>query len=105
MPELFVEVSPVDQSGAIRPSLSRLDDLHARLDEVTESVADIARRFRDGVAVQLFRGDGTNLRMDEIELAFKISLKAEAGVIVSKGSAEAAFEVTLRWRAASDDEQ
>ena len=78
------------QIGAARPRASaalseRSEDVRAAIVQASEiaqrSVAEVPRR------------DGWSVRT--MEITFGLTLAAEAGVILSKASAEASFEITL----------
>jgi hypothetical protein len=60
--------------------------LERSLDEITPALHTVTRRLR-AMAPQ------------EFSVEFGLTLAAEAGVIVAKGSVEAHFTVTLSWKA------
>ncbi|MEZ0112356.1 hypothetical protein ABH920_006375 [Catenulispora sp. EB89] len=59
--------------------------LERSLDEITPALHTVARRLR-AIAPQ------------EYTVEFGLTLAAEAGLIVAKGSVEAHFTVTLKWK-------
>ncbi|MBR7826639.1 hypothetical protein KDK95_10010 [Actinospica sp. MGRD01-02] len=63
----------------------RREDIEAAVAEASAVLKDSAARLQDG--------DGW--RVASVEAKFGITLGAEAGVILSKASAEASFEVTI----------
>lgn len=89
-----VDVVDVDSSGyrQIAPRERLTVQLTDRRDEIQAAVllaADIIQSSADAGQTQ----NGWSIK--EIEAKFSLTLAAEAGVILSKASAEAAFEVTI----------
>jgi len=89
-----VETVELDAAGARQIGLrhhttellsERRDDIEAAVGEACEIVQDSAAKL-----------DGRNgWRVSSLEAKFGVTLSAEAGVVVSKASAEASFEVTV----------
>ncbi|MEV6344361.1 CU044_2847 family protein [Actinoplanes sp. NPDC051851] len=96
MGEIRVEVVPKSgrpgdlRAGALTESL--LD----RVEELGDSIMEVARGLRRRIDDDTDPELGT-LRLNEVSLTFSIDLEAEAGVIVSRASAGAGFEVALTW--------
>ncbi|WTH81651.1 CU044_2847 family protein [Streptomyces sp. NBC_00828] len=89
-----VETVEVDAQGSrqIRSrnrSTASLQDRSGELEQAIVSASEIAQ---DSLA-RLTARDGW--RVNSLEITFGVTLAAEAGVILSKASAEASFEVTL----------
>lgn len=61
--------------------------LEEALDSIGPTAAAVVRKLREGVEAP-----------SEIEVAFGVTLKTEAGAIIAKVGGEANFEVTARWR-------
>ncbi|MGW5053699.1 CU044_2847 family protein [Actinokineospora sp. NPDC004072] len=93
--QVRVETVEVDAAGgrqiAARGRASEL--LADRRGEVQDGIRAAVAMVRDAMAEE--RADGDGWRVSSIEATFGISLAAEAGVILTKASAEASFEVTL----------
>jgi len=68
--------------------------LTARLDDIRDAIQAGAASVSAGLPGLPVAGDW---RVTEVEASFGITLAAEAGVILSKGSAEATFEVTVTF--------
>jgi hypothetical protein len=60
------------------------ETLESALDQVTPALKSVARKLRD-------------LSPDDLTVEFGLTLTAETGCIVAKGSAEVHFTVTLAW--------
>ncbi|WP_259407531.1 CU044_2847 family protein [Streptomyces akebiae] len=92
--DVRIETVAVDATGSRQissrtRSSSALGDRAAELEEAIVQASDIAQRSLS----QVQRRDGW--RVASMEVTFGLTLAAEAGVILSKASAEASFEVTL----------
>ncbi|MGW2287607.1 CU044_2847 family protein [Streptomyces phaeochromogenes] len=89
-----IETVELDSHGARQiGSRSRLSaPLSDRSDEVQEAIVEACAIAQDSLARVPERG-GWAVR--SMEVVFGLTLTAEAGVILSKASAEASFEVTL----------
>lgn len=68
-----------------------------RVDELGESLGEIANGLRDQLATTLDTSDDRGWGLDEVKLSFSLDLEAEGGVIVAKGKAAAGFEASLTW--------
>ncbi|WP_030264819.1 CU044_2847 family protein [Streptomyces violens] len=93
-PEVRVETVPLDAQGSRQiGSRQRASvPLGDRADEVREAIvqaSDIAQR----ALAEVPQRDGW--KVAGMEVVFGLTLAAEAGVILSKASAEASFEITL----------
>jgi Trypsin-co-occurring domain 1 len=92
---IFVQVVPVAQGGEISWSGSVTDQLENRLGDVRNAIASGA----SAVAASLASLPGAEgWRLGEVEASFSVTLTAEAGVILSKASAGAAFEVKVLFK-------
>jgi hypothetical protein len=65
------------------------ETLESALAHVTPALKSVAAKLRD-------------LSPDELTVEFGLTLTAETGVVVAKGSAEVHFTVTLAWSKDSD---
>lgn len=68
--------------------------LTARLDDIRDALRAGAASISTGLPDLPVVADW---RVTEVEASFGITLAAEAGVILSKGSAEATFDVTITF--------
>jgi hypothetical protein len=95
--EVFVEVIEVDQSGKVSPGRVRLEELSSRVSEVGEGIADVALRFRESLLAATRDAEAKNdgIALQRVELSFRLALKADFGMVVTKVGAEASFEVRL----------
>lgn len=94
MADVRIETVAVDATGSRQISSrtrtsSALGDRAAELEEAIVQASVIAQQSLSRVQ----RRDGWQVA--SMEVAFGLTLAAEAGVILSKASAEASFEVTL----------
>ena len=74
------------------------EQLGDRADDVRAAIAAGARTVADSL-VELPGARGWTL--DQVEASFGVTLAAEAGVLLSKASAEATFEVTVAFKRTS----
>jgi hypothetical protein len=102
MATIYVEVRPgpdiVDEEGNLAPRIMKPELLTARIDEIGDSLRDIATKLSqrlDELAVH----PENQWRLGEVELKFSLDLEAEAGVIIARTSATVGFEATLTWKA------
>lgn len=93
-PTILVDVVEVDQAGyrQISPTDRLTAQLSERRAEIEGAVALAADIVQNSVTATEEKG---GFHVKEIEAKFGITLTAEAGVILSKMSAEATFEVTI----------
>lgn len=94
MADVRIETVAVDATGSRQissrtRSSSALGDRAAELEEAIVQASAIAQQSLSRVQ----RRDGW--QVTSMEVAFGLTLAAEAGVILPKASAEASFEVTL----------
>jgi|SRR5215475_12067763 len=92
---VFVQVVPVDRGREIGWSEGLAERLHDRLADVREAMKDGSAAVAGGLR-QLARPDGWQL--DEVTATFGIALAVEAGVVLSKASGEATFEISVTYR-------
>jgi hypothetical protein len=76
---------PVSNEGIVQ-------DLRPRLDAVLEVVKDTAESVHTSLA-----RISTKARPDGVDVTFGIKLTGEAGVVFARASADATFEITLKW--------
>ncbi|MEV1080054.1 CU044_2847 family protein [Streptomyces sp. NPDC050211] len=89
-----VEAVELDAKGSrqIGSRSRRTVPLEERRAELCEAIVSASAMAQDSLA-QVEPRDGW--RVSSLEVTFGVTLAAEAGVILSKASAEASFEVTL----------
>lgn len=93
-PVVRIETVEFDRKGgrqisAANRTASLLGD---RRDEIEAGIASAADIVRASMASQ---DEKNGWRVSSVEATFGITLSAEAGVIITKASAEASFEVTM----------
>jgi NTP-dependent ternary system trypsin peptidase co-occuring protein len=89
-----IETVSVDSAGTrqIGPRSRTTAMLHDRLDDIEAAVIEASSVIQDAAA----KVDHKNgWKVKRLEAKFGIILVAEAGVILSRASAEASFEVTI----------
>jgi hypothetical protein len=98
--EIYVQVRPDPLKAGELASLGDLrEKLANRIDEVGDSLREIAgklsRRFDELAAASA----DTTWRLGEVEITFSLDLEAEAGVVIARAKAGAGFEAKLTWKA------
>jgi hypothetical protein len=92
--KILVQVVPVEPGREIGWGSSRVEAFRDRLKDVQEAVAAGARAVADSLD-GLPSAEGW--RLGEVSGSFGICLTAETGVILTKASAAATFEVTVTF--------
>ena len=92
--DVRVETVELDRSGdrQIRSRTQATEQLAQRREDIQAAIvqtSEIAREALGGLA------EPPGWKVSSLKLTFGVTLAAEAGVIVSKASAEASFEVVL----------
>jgi len=90
--KVFVQVVPVESGREIGWGSSTVEAFRGRLADVRQAVVSGVRAVADSLD-DLPSAEGW--RLGEVSGSFGISLAAEAGVILTKASAAATFEVTV----------
>ena len=93
--EVLVQVVPVDGDREIGWGSSRVEAFRDRLGDVREAVVSGAQAVADSLA-GLPSAEGW--RLGEVSGSFGICLTAEGGVILTKASVAATFEVTVTFQ-------
>ena len=93
-PNVRVETIELDSSGTqqIRPRGRTTALLRDRADDIEAAVQEASAIVQESVA-KVHDKDGWQTK--SVEVKFGLVLTAEAGVVLSRASAEASFEVTL----------
>lgn len=96
MPDPLVKVETVhlNRSGTrqISGTSRSTTPLSERRDEIEEAILQASSLIQNAAAKAADSGDW---RVTTLEATFGLTLTVEAGIIVSKASAEASFEVTI----------
>ncbi len=92
--KVLVQVVEIDSGREIGWSSNLAEQLQDRLDDIRAAVVSASGTVANTL-VSLPSTEGWAL--DEVSAAFGITLTAEAGVILSKASAAAAFDVTIKF--------
>jgi hypothetical protein len=93
--KVLVQVVPVQAGREIGWGTSVAQQLGERLEDIRRAIADGAKAVADSLG-GLPGAPGWQL--GEVSASFGVTLTAEAGVILSKASAGATFEVTVLYR-------
>ncbi|MFC5148637.1 CU044_2847 family protein [Streptomyces aureoversilis] len=94
VPLVRVETVELDAQGSrqISSRTRRTASLEERSEELEQAITSASSIAQDALA-RIPERDGW--RVGSLQVTFGVTLTAEAGVILSKASAEASFEVTL----------
>ena len=92
--QVLVQVVPVEPGREIGWGSSTVEAFRDRLEDVREAVLSGAQAVADSLP-GLPAAEGW--RLDEVSGSFGICLTAEGGVILTKASAAATFEVTVTF--------
>ena len=91
---VYVQVVPVEAGREIGWGSNLVQQLEERRESIKEAIVAGSSTVAESLA-QL--RPPTNWEIKEVGASFGITLTAEAGVILSKASAEATFEVTVTF--------
>jgi len=94
--KVLVQVVRLQRGREIGWGSNVAEQLENRLADIRHAIAVGAKAVADSLA-GLPGAEGWKL--GEVEASFGVTLTAEAGVILSKASAEATFEVTVTYQA------
>jgi hypothetical protein len=96
--KIMVQVVPSPaQAGQLSPGKT-WESLEQRIDELGDSIGDIADRLQSRLEASLARPHEEPVwHLKEVEVKFSLDLEAEAGVVVVRAKTTAGFEVSLRW--------
>lgn len=98
---IFVEVNDDEERGARRVARGTADE-----PEVAPGTFEQAlNKIRPATEKVITTLQGLVHTPDEIEMVFGFNLHAEIGVIIAKGSTEANYTVTLRWKGGTQSSQ
>jgi hypothetical protein len=101
MTEILVEVRPAS-GGQGDLTVFQPQLLKDRIEELGESLVEIAEGLRqqlDQAFPSRSRSVQAGMGLEEVQMNFSLDLQGEAGVIISRVSASAGFQVSLTWRA------
>jgi Trypsin-co-occurring domain 1 len=91
---VLVQVVPVENGREISWGSNKVQNLADRLEDIKNAIASGAAAVADSLEA-LPRKSGWQVK--EVSGAFGLSLAAEAGVILTRVSAETTFEVTVTF--------
>lgn len=97
--KVYVQVVPVESGREIGWGSNLVQQLEERRESIREAIVAGSSTIAESLA-QL--NPPSNWEIKEVEASFGITLTAEAGVILTKASAEATFEVTVKFARAKD---
>ncbi len=85
------------QAGQLSPGKA-WESLEKRIDELGESIGEIAERFRSRLDSGLAPPEEKPAwHLGAVQVTFSLDLEAEAGVVVARAKTTAGFEVSLGW--------
>jgi Trypsin-co-occurring domain 1 len=96
--EIQVRVVPPPERIGELSSEALLERFETRVDELGESIGQIARRLRTRLDSDLAEDDSQAWSLDEVTVTFSLDLEAEAGVVVARARTTAGFEIELTWK-------
>jgi hypothetical protein len=99
---VLVQVVPVENGREISWGSNKVQNLTDRLPDIKAAIASGAAAIADSLG-SLPHPQGW--RVHEVSGSFGLSLAAEAGVILTKASAETTFEVTVTFERAEHSSQ
>jgi len=92
---VLVQVVPVDEGREIGWGASTAEQLRNRMEDIRRAIAEGAKAVADSLeGLPVAKG----WRLGEVSASFGVTLTAEAGVILSKATAGATFEVTVLYK-------
>jgi len=96
--KIKVQVVPSPaQAGQLSPGRA-WEALDKRIDELGESIGEIADRLRGQLDASLAPAEERSAwHLGDVRVTFSLDLEAEAGVVVARAKTTAGFEVSLAW--------
>lgn len=96
--KIMVQVVPSPaRAGQLSPGKT-WESLEKRIDELGQSIGEIADRLRTQLDASLAPPEETPAwRLGEVGVTFSLDLEAEAGVVVARAKTTAGFEISLSW--------
>ncbi|HUI81743.1 MAG TPA: CU044_2847 family protein [Bryobacteraceae bacterium] len=104
MAQIHVEVLSRTAAGDLAPRHAAFELLNNRIDEIADSLSDIAAKLRDRLDQNLPPRPKPNWNLSEIELKCSLELEAETGVVIARASTTAGFEVSFTWKSSHAEE-
>jgi hypothetical protein len=99
MSEILVEVRAKAARGDLSGKPAMPESFMKRVDEVGQSLQEIADRLSEHLD-RLEKREAP-WRLERVELKFSLDLEAEAGVIIARTKTSAGFEASLGWKSTS----
>jgi hypothetical protein len=94
---VLVQVEALEAGREIAFGANLAEQLGDRLDDIRRAIRSGTKAVADSVGDL---PDARGWRLGEVSASFGVTLTAEAGVILSKASAGATFEVTVKYERA-----
>lgn len=94
-------VPPPGQVGDLGPG-DLVDKFSSRASELGSALAAVAAELRNSFESRIAEPPGGQWALAEVSVQMSINLEVEAGVIISKAKAGAAFQATLTWSRRQD---
>lgn len=102
MSDIAVQVVPARAgSGDLSVRLPDPERLQDRIDELTDTLAEVTARMREQLN-RLVVDAADAWTLGQVQLEFGIALKAKTGVMVVSAEANATFAATVTWTPRAD---
>ena len=92
---VLVQVVPVESGREIRWGSNKVQSIADRLEDIEAAIASGSAAVANSLGTL---PHPSGWRVSEVSGSFGLSLVAEAGVVLTKASAEATFEVTVTFQ-------
>ncbi|MGC5661673.1 CU044_2847 family protein [Micromonospora sp. WMMD723] len=97
MSEIHVQVVPKNGTRGDLSGSKLIENLKDRIGELGDSILEVSAQLQGQLAKAEKKEPGAAWHLSEAQITFSLDLEAEAGVIISRTSAGASFEVSLSW--------
>jgi hypothetical protein len=96
--DIYIEVTPSPgRAGDLGPA-DLVEKVSGRVSELGQALASLATQLRETMDRELTEPPGSRFPLSSLSLQMSINLEAEAGVVISRAKAGAAFQATLTWQ-------
>lgn len=92
--QVLVQVVPVEDGREISWGSNKVQNLADRIEDIKAAIASGAAAVADSLPTM---PHASGWQVKEVSGSFGLSLAAEAGVVLTKASAETTFEVTVTF--------
>jgi hypothetical protein len=95
--EIYIEVAPHPGQAGDLGAADLVEKVSGRVDELGQALVSVASQLRATMDRQLAEPADSRMPLASVSLQMSINLEAEAGVVISRAKAGAAFQATLTW--------